>query len=69
MCNHFEPNSEIFSDEEQQFYNKICRILISYYLNSIGKLVTLNSNRLKQTNKKDHLRAQRNILLFLRGEE
>jgi hypothetical protein len=48
--------------EEQKFYNRISRILIYFYLREIAKITILSSGRVKQTNKKDHLAAQRELI-------
>jgi len=41
---------------------------MNYYLANIAGLTTLNSKRLVYTSKKDHLLAQRQLRMFIRGE-
>lgn len=53
--------------EEQMFYNRISRILIFYYLREKARLTLLSSGRVKQTNKRDHLLAQRELLEYVSG--
>ena len=65
LINHLDLHSLIFTVEEQLFYNRICRVLIFYYLRQIAKITILSSGRVKQTNKKDHLQAQRDLLTFM----
>jgi hypothetical protein len=58
---HLDKRTTAFTIEEQLFYNKVARIAICYYLKAIGPLVSLNSQRLRNTSKEDHLKAQRYI--------
>lgn len=61
LLDHFDPCDPIFPTQEQAFYNKVCRIVVTHYLRTIAPLVTLHSRRLIQTNKVDHLKTQRNL--------
>ena len=62
---HIDEHSSIFPISVQMFYNKVARMAIRFYLIEIGPIVTLNSQRLRNTSKGDHLRAQRYILKIL----
>ena len=61
LINYLNPQSPVFSLEEQKVYNKICRILISYYLNQELFVDILSSNRVSRHNRKDYLRMKRYI--------
>lgn len=61
LLDHFDPCDTIFPTQEQAFYNKVCRIVVTHYLRTIAPLITLHSRRLVQTNKGDHLKTQRNL--------
>ncbi len=65
VLEHVDLNASIFSVEEQLFYNKISRVAVIHYLKTIAPLITLNSKRLIETNKFDHLRSQRNLITYL----
>ena len=62
LVTYHDSESDIFNVEEQEFYNKVSRCLICYYLREMAKLKVLSSMRVKETNKIDHLRAQRTLL-------
>jgi hypothetical protein len=68
VTTNLDLHSDIFPVTEQLFYNKICRIVIASYLQSISALTTLNSRRLRSTCKNSHLRAQRRLLTFLKDK-
>jgi cobalamin biosynthesis protein CobD/CbiB len=55
--------------EEQKFYNRISRTLIHFYLREIAKITILSSARVKQTNKRDHLNAQRELLSYISNRD
>lgn len=67
IVSHVDPESSIYEVEEQMFYNKVCRILIGYYIRELAKLKILNSTRVKSTSKLDHLNAHRTLLDCLIG--
>lgn len=67
ISNNLDLSEDIFTVEEQLFYNRITRILINYYIQDVAKLKILSSGRVKCTNKIDHLRAHRTLLRFLIG--
>lgn len=69
VASNLDLHSDIFSLEEQLFYNRVCRAAIAHYLRNVAALTTLNSRRLRETSKKDHLRAQRHLLHFMKTLE
>jgi hypothetical protein len=69
VASNLDLHSDIFSPEEQLFYNRVCRAAISHYLRNVAALTTLNSRRLRETSKKDHLGAQRHLLNFMKNIE
>jgi hypothetical protein len=56
-----------FSQNEQQFYNKVCRVLMWRYLNQEIFSDILSSNRLSPRNRKDYLKVKRYLESILRG--
>jgi hypothetical protein len=67
VVGNLDLHSEIFSPDEQLFYNRVCRTAIAHYLRRVAAITTLNSRRLRETSKKDHLRAQRHLLHFIQN--
>jgi hypothetical protein len=63
----YEPKCENWSEQEQRFYNKICRILIHHFLHEDSVFIILTSRRMKREKKSDHLRARREIALSVAG--
>jgi hypothetical protein len=57
----YDPKCENWSEQEQRFYNKICRILIHHFLHEDSIFIILTSKRMKKEKKSDHLRARRAI--------
>ena len=57
----YDPKCENWSEQEQRFYNKICRILIHHFLHEDSIFIILTSKRMKKDKKSDHLRARRVI--------
>jgi hypothetical protein len=60
-------NYRIFSGEEQRFYNKVCRILISGFLKDAYLPTLLTSSKIHKTSKLEHLKIRKFLLLKLRG--
>jgi hypothetical protein len=56
---------ELYSEEEQSFYNKVTRIIIDYFLREEISVCILTSKRMDRTKKTHHLNALRNIRLTL----
>ena len=65
VLEHEDSGFSIFSVEEENFYNKVTRMVILYYLRQIAPLVTLNSKKLRNTSKQDHLKSQRFLLNYI----
>lgn len=57
----YEPKCENWPEEEQRFYNKLCRILIHHFLEEDSVIIIATSKRMKQEKKKDHLHARRYV--------
>jgi hypothetical protein len=49
------PHCTVYSPEEQEFYMKICRILVCYFLKSEIVLISTTSTRMNEYNRKIHL--------------
>jgi hypothetical protein len=62
---------ESWSESEQRYYNKICRVLIHHFLHEDSIFIILTSKRMKSDKKFDHLRARRqvsdSVLRILKG--
>lgn len=52
----------VYSLEEQNFYNKISRILIFHFLKTEAETSTLTSKRMDKTKKATHIKAQSQLL-------
>jgi hypothetical protein len=65
ITEHLDSNFAIFSLEEQLFYNKVCRILISLFLRGEYANTLLTSGKIHKTSKKDHLKIRRYLQLKL----
>jgi hypothetical protein len=67
----YEPKCVSWSEQEQRFYNKLCRILIRHFLYEDSIFIILTSKRMKSGKKSDHLRARRavaeSVLQILKG--
>ena len=57
-----EPECEIYSAEEQEFYMKVCRISIISFLRNDAIIVTLTSLRMGEAKRKNHLIAREALL-------
>lgn len=62
VASHIDPTSTVFSLEEQNFYNKISRILILNFLREGALLNVLSSTKITKTKKDEHLKIQRFII-------
>lgn len=63
----YDPKCENWSEQEQRFYNKICRILIHHFLHEDSIFIILTSKRMRKAKKSDHLRARRAIASSVSG--
>lgn len=61
-----EPDCNIYTMEEQEFYLKACRVAIAYFLKHESVLVTLTSSRMSAVNRHAHLIARRALEKFFR---
>jgi len=68
ITTHVDPSLSVFSVEEQLFYNKVCRILISQFLRSDHILILLTNTKISKTKKTDHLKMNRYLLSKLKDE-
>lgn len=57
----YEPKCENWTEQEQRYYNKICRVLIHHFLYEDSIFIILTSKRMKSEKKRDHLTARRKI--------
>ena len=57
----YDPKCSTWSEQEQRYYNKICRILIYHFLHEDSIFIILTSRRMKREKKSDHLSARREI--------
>ena len=57
----YDSKCETWKEQEQRFYNKICRILIHHFLHEDSVFIILTSRRMKKEKKSDHLKARREI--------
>lgn len=57
----YEPRCENWSEQEQRYYNKLCRVLIHHFLREDSIFIILTSKRMKKEKKRDHLLARRQI--------
>lgn len=56
---------DVFPQEEQLFYLKVTRIMVSFFLNNICPLLTVKSKRMGKEKRIEHLRARRLLLTRL----
>jgi hypothetical protein len=67
----YEPKCESWPEQEQRYYNKLCRILIRHFLYEDSIFIILTSKRMRREKKLDHLRARRfvarSVLQILKG--
>ena len=56
-----EAECEVYSEEEQRFYLKVCRVIVHHFLNNESAILTLTSKRMNTNKKQDHLKAKRHI--------
>jgi hypothetical protein len=61
------PRCQVYSLEEQQFYMRVCRILVSYFLRSEVVLISATSTRMNEYNRRIHL-VGREVLLKIFGQ-
>jgi hypothetical protein len=57
-----EPKCEIYEEEEQQFYMKLCRIAIVTFLRNDAIIISLTSTRMSEAKRKTHLVARDALL-------
>ena len=57
----YDLKCETWTEQEQRYYNKICRILVHHFLHEDSIFIILTSRRMKKEKKSDHLRARRQI--------
>lgn len=57
-----EPKCEIYLEEEQQFYMKLCRIAIVTFLTNDAIIISLTSTRMSEAKRKTHLIARDALL-------
>ena len=57
-----EPSCTVYSEEEQNLYNKISRILVQHFLSRDYDAIILTSKRVSSFKRKDHLTVRRRIL-------
>lgn len=57
-----EPKCEIYQEEEQQFYMKLCRIAIITFLRNDAIIISLTSTRMSEAKRKTHLIAREALL-------
>jgi hypothetical protein len=69
LTRHLDLDESIFTIREQLFFNKVSRTLVCHYLKEEAKLALLSSNRVKLTNKIDHLAAHRSLLLDMKQND
>jgi hypothetical protein len=48
----------VYSEQEQEFYNKVSRILIFHFLKTEAQTSTLTSKRMDKTKKATHIEVQ-----------
>jgi hypothetical protein len=57
-----ETKCEIYKEEEQQFYMKLCRIAIVTFLRNDSIIISLTSTRMSESKRKTHLVAREALL-------
>ena len=67
IINAIDPECGCFTMEEQLFYNKVARILISGYLEDHLFVDILSSNRISKKNTGDYLKGRRVLLDMVAG--
>jgi len=56
----------VYSESEQEFYNKVSRILIFHFLKTEAQTSTLTSKRMDKTKKATHIEVQSQLAEKLR---
>lgn len=56
----------VYSESEQEFYNKVSRILIFHFLKTEAQTSTLTSKRMDKTKKATHIEVQSQLTEKLR---
>lgn len=56
-----EPDCEIYCEEEQLCYLKICRVLVEHFFRQEFDIANLTSNRMNPEKRIEHLRARRRL--------